>query len=887
MGASPTLFESGCVYGNLSPRACGSDLRTGTIRQDIGPSFGHVRSCKNWTQDIKQKLMLVTGSLFPSGAVAARLGFLFATLACGVPGQTVDRGAFFESKIRPLLVTRCGSCHGDQVQMGGKQLTSKDGMHRAAAVVAGDANASPLVQAIRYTGKVKMPPTGKLSDEEIQLLEKWIAEGAFWPDTDATAKTTSTVGHWAFQPVKSPAAPAIKDTAWAHSDIDRFILAKLEEKGIKPAGDANKYALLRRVSIDLTGLLPTRAEIDAFVNDSSPEAFAKVVDRLLVSPAFGDRWGRHWLDITYYADTTGYGRRIPLPEAWRYRDYVIESFNDDKPYDQFVKEQLAGPQGEGGKKKKDLSAAAATGFLVLGPWSWGAYDRAQTLLDAADLQVDMVGRTFLGLTLGCARCHDHKFDPIPNKEYYGLIGIFLSTKTLTMNNFGDGGVNMVPLPITTEIAKRYAEEMEQYDRRVAEVEVAEKGYAKEREEVEKRITELKAKPKSAENDIGLKAAEEQLTALKAKSEYAGDKQILEFVKYKKPRLPYVYAAEDFDMPQDTRIARRGDAHQLGEFAPRGFLTAVNYGKPPEIEPTSSGRKELAEWIANEKNPLTARVYVNRVWHHLFGDGIVASTENFGARGDAPTHPELLDYLASRLVANGWSTKKTIREIVLSHVYQLASTGTPSSLELDPDNKLLARANRRRMEVETIRDTILQVAGNLDPGRGGPSLPLTEQNMHTIAPFFLEDDTVIEDSIKNRRTVYQPVMRNSQMAPIDILNLFDFKDPDQVVGTRIPTVVPTQTLYLLNAPFVKDEAALLAKRLLSDKTLDDKARVSALMMEALNRPATPRDVAQAVEFIEKTKDGIVTAKLSTTDTTQDAWARYCHVILVSSEFLYRR
>jgi Protein of unknown function (DUF1553) len=314
---------------------------------------------------------------------------------------------------------------------------------------------------------------------------------------------------------------------------------------------------------------------------------------------------------------------------------------------------------------------------------------------------------------------------------------------------------------------------------------------------------------------------------------------------------------------------------------------VNYGKPPEIEPTSSGRKELGEWIANEKNPLTARVYVNRLWHHLFGDGIVASTENFGARGDAPTHPELLDYLASRFVANGWSTKKTIREIVLSHVYQLASAGTPSSLELDPDNKLLARANRRRMEVETIRDTILQVAGNLDPGRGGTSLPLTEQNMHTIAPFFLEDDTVIEDSIKNRRTVYQPVMRNSQMAPIDILNLFDFKDPDQVVGTRIPTVVPTQTLYLLNAPFVKDEAALLAKRLLSDQTLDDQARVSALMMEALNRPATPRDVAQAAEFIAKTKDGIITAKLATTDATQDAWARYCHVILVSSEFLYRR
>ncbi|MEO8657291.1 MAG: PSD1 and planctomycete cytochrome C domain-containing protein [Bryobacteraceae bacterium] len=833
--------------------------------------------------------MYLTGSIFPSaGVTVARFGVSLAILVCGLRGQTPDPSAFFESKIRPILVTRCGSCHGDKVQLGGKQLTSKDGMHRSGVVMAGDADASPLVQAVRYTGKTKMPPSGKLPDGEIQLLEKWIAEGAFWPDTDAKAKTISAAAHWAFQPVKNPAAPVVKDTAWAHSEIDRFILAKLEEKGIKPAADANKYALLRRATLDLTGLLPTRAEIEAFVKDSSPEAFEKVVDRLLASPSFGDRWGRHWLDITYYADTTGYGRRIPLPEAWRYRDYVIDSFNDDKPYNQFVEEQLAGPKGEGGKKRrKDATGQEATGFLVLGPWSWGSYDRAQTLLDAADLQVDMVGRTFLGLTLGCARCHDHKFDPIPNKEYYGLIGMFLSTKTVTMNNFGDGGVNMVPLPISTETAKRYAEEMEQYDRRVAAAEVAEKGYAKEREEVQKRITELKAKPKSGENDAALKAAEEQLTALKAKSEYAGDKQILEFIKYKKPRLPFVYAAEDFDMPQDTRIALRGDAHQLGAFAPRGVLSAVNWGKPPSIDPNSSGRRELAEWIANEKNPLTARVYVNRLWHHLFGDGIVGSTENFGARGDAPTHPELLDHLASHLVANGWSTKKTIREIVLSRVYQLSSTGTPSSLELDPDNKLLARANRRRMEVETIRDTMLQASGNLDAGRGGPSLPLTEQNMHTIGPFFLEDDTIIEDPIKNRRTVYQPVMRSSQMAPIDILNLFDFKDPDQVVGTRIPTVVPTQTLYLLNAPFVKEEAALLAKRLLADKSMNDEARVSALMLDALNRPATPRDIAQAAEFIAKTKDGIATAKLPTTDATQDAWARYCHVVLVSSEFLYRR
>ena len=409
----------------------------------------------------------------------------------------------------------------------------------------------------------------------------------------------------------------------------------------------------------------------------------------------------------------------------------------------------------------------------------------------------------------------------------------------------------------------------------------EKIFAKDREEVQKRITILKENPKGAQNDA-LKAAQDQLADLKKKSEYAGDKQILEFVRYLKPRLPNVYAAEDLDQPQDTRIASRGDAHQLGDFAPRGFLSAVNYGKPPEIEPDSSGRRELAEWVANEKNPLTARVYVNRLWHFLFGDGIVASTENFGARGEAPTHPELLDYLATRLVANQWSTKKIIREIVLSRVYQLASAPDPRASESDADNKLLWRANRRRMEVETIRDTMLQVAGNLDASRGGPSLPLTAQNVHTIAPFFLEDDTVIEDPIKNRRTVYQPVMRNSQMAPIDILNLFDFKDPDQVIGTRIPTVVPTQTLYLLNSPFVKEEARLLAARLLKDNSLDDAGRVSELMLVALNRPATERDVQQARQFVTG-----ALKKVPAENALEVAWARYCHAILVSSEFLFRR
>ena len=784
-------------------------------------------------------------------------------------------------------MTRCAPCHGDQVQMGGIRLTSHDAVHVSGVVNAGDAESSRLIQAIRYTGKIKMPPTGKLPDAQIDALTKWVTDGAFWPETSAAQKAVRPTGFWAFQPVKMPPVPRVKNLIWARSDIDRFILAKLEEKKIAPVRDADKYTLLRRVTLDLTGLLPTPAEIETFVGDASPQAFERVVDRLLASPAYGDRWGRHWLDVTYYADTTGVGRRIPLPEAWRYRDYVIKAFNDDKPYDQFVREQIAGPAEPDKKKGAGKMAGdeiAATGFLVLGPWAWFSYDRAQLRMDVADLQVDLVGRTLLGLTVGCARCHDHKFDPIPNKDYYGLVGIFRSTKTLDR---AEGGINMVRLPETTEMVKHYAEDLDKWEKRVAEVEAADKNNAKEQAEVKKRLEELKSRPKSEATDADLKAAETQLADLKKKTGTAADRQILPFTRYMRPKLPAVYAAEDMPFPEDARIAVRGDAHQLGEFTPRRFLTAAMYGPQPEIAPDSSGRKELADWIANEKNPLTARVYVNRIWHHLFGDGIVATTENFGSSGEPPTHPELLDYLATRLVKNGWSTKQTIREIVLSHVYQISSVQDEKANEVDADNKLLWRANRRRMEVEAIRDTILQASGRLDPGRGGPALPLTAQNVHTIAPFFLEDDSVIEDSVKFRRTVYQPIMRNSQMEGIDMLNLFDFKDPDQVVGTRIPTTVPTQTLYLMNSPFIQEESRRFAERLLEDAHLDDAGRVSRVIMETLNRPATDRDVQQARQFVTDFRTRLQSMENAPKDPVSESWARYCQAIFVSSEFLYRR
>ena len=410
------------------------------------------------------------------------------------------------------------------------------------------------------------------------------------------------------------------------------------------------------------------------------------------------------------------------------------------------------------------------------------------------------------------------------------------------------------------------------------MEASDKIFKKEQEAVSAKMKDLPAD--SAER----KALQAELATLKKKTEFAGDRQILAFTKYAQPRWPQAYAAAEMEFPEDARIASRGDAHQLGDFVPRGVLSGVATGEaPPEVPPNGSGRKELAEWLTRPGHPLTARVYVNRIWHHLFGRGIVASTDNFGTRGEPPTHPELLDYLAARLVEEKWSTKKLIREIVLSRVYGLSSRAEGRASEVDTGNELLWRSNRRRLEVEAFRDAVLQASGRLELQGGGPSLPLTAQNVHTIAPFFLEDDSKIEGHVKYRRTVYQPIMRGSQMEDVDLLNVFDFKDPDQVVGVRSATTVPTQMLYLMNSPFLQEESRRMAE---GTRGLGDAERVGRLVMATLSRPATARDVEQAKQFVSDFRAGLA-KKDAGADAELGAWARYCQALFASSAFLYRR
>ena len=621
---------------------------------------------------------------------------------------------FFEKRVRPVLVQNCHSCHSDKTAtvFASLKLDSREGVerggHSGPVVIPGDPDGSKLIRAIRYeSGLVGMPPTGKLVDRQIEALAEWVRIGAPCPEQKATAVTPEAQSndrrndHWAWKPVTKHDPPETASADWPRGAIDRFILAKLEENGIAPGKDAGRYATLRRLTFDLTGLPPTPESIESFANDSSATALETVVDRLLASPEFGERWGRHWLDLSGYADTLGLGRRIPSLHTWRYRDYVIEAFNNDKPYDQFVREQVAGDVLLYEDDKQRREQLIATGFLAIGPWALVDGDKVQLRMDIVDNQIDTIGRALLGLTLGCARCHDHKFDPVPQRDYYSLAGIFMSTKTLDEARMSGifSDAYRAPLPETPEELIARGEALKrwqpEYDVAKAESEqaAAERDQLKEKHEASK-----KADPESDETkELATKLTDAAKKAGKLKTE-AG-----RLLLYQKPMPPMALALADRAIPENARINLAGNPHTLGEEAPRAFLSLVRTGKPLKFAhrrlirfgfQKSSGRLELADWLTGPENPLTARVMANRVWHHLLGGGLVRSVDNFGLRGDLPSHPELLDHLASRFVELDWSVKGLIREIVLSRTYQLAAGHDPGAAEADPENRLLWRANRR-------------------------------------------------------------------------------------------------------------------------------------------------------------------------------------------------
>jgi cytochrome c553 len=980
---------------------------------------------------------------FPSIPLRAwsRAALVPACLAW-IPGSRADAAdpeAFFEQRIRPLLVESCLECHGATKQKGGLRLDHRDGWaiggDSGPALVPGNPEASRIVHAVRYGNpKLQMPPRRKLSPRQISDLEQWVALGA--PDPRAAAPATATAGprsrsgldletarsFWSFRPIARPAVPEPRDAAWPRTDLDRFVRAAQEARGLVPAPDADRLTLLRRAAFTLTGLPPTPEEADAFLGDPRPDddAFADVVDRMLDSPAFGERWGRLWLDLARFAESSGGGRTLLFKDAWRYRDYVIDSVNRDVPWDRFIREQLAGDLLPAATPEDQGRLLVATAFLALGPTNYEEQDKKQLRFDIIDEQIDTVGKAFLGMTLGCARCHDHKFDPVPTADYYALAGIFASTRTL--HNETDNVARWIetPLPLpgpeaaTFAALERDAAALDSSLRKArAEVAALRKsrpalavaagrpvspgqfpghlvddaqatavgawtvsrfspsyigdGYRHD-DNAGKGEKSLTFEPKLAAagvhevrlayNAAGARASNVPVTVFHAdgettltvdqRAEPPLDGRFVSLGRFRfEPGgpgfvlvsnqgtdghviadavqwLPVRDADADADAPAsgetgllagleqdvarmerelkavrarlaarpvamtvreqdpakigDTAIRARGLVHNEGPVVPRGFLRAASPGTAPRIPAGESGRRQLADWIVDPGHPLTARVLANRVWTWLFGVGLVRSTDNFGATGELPSHPELLDFLASRFARDhGWSAKSLVREIVLSRAWQTASSRPAASAAADPDHRFLTAYPPRRLDAEQIRDAILTFSGRLDRTYGGPNIRGAGGiDANTTAAQDTEYGYVFADT---RRGVYTPAFRARRL---DLFEVFDFGNANLTMGQRPVSTVSLQALYLLNNPFVITEARHAAARLLAGPDPGDDARIERLHRLALGRLPSAEERSLAREFLRDSA-----SPGNGGQDAAEAWAGLCQAVIGSIDFRYLR
>lgn len=889
-------------------------------------------------------------------------------------------------------------------------------------VLKGEPERSRLIDVVTYQGKIKMPPSGKLKDAEIANLVAWVKMGAPWPNADLVVWpgeqpkgyqfTPEQKKFWAFQPVRNVSPPAVKNPSWCKSPVDRFILAELERKGLAPARSASKLALLRRATFDLTGLPPNEQEIEDFLSDNSPDAFAKVVDRLLASPRYGERWGRHWLDVARYADSAGADEDIRYPYAYRYRDYVIEAFNKDLPYDEFIKQQLAGdllPATTSGDV--NVNGIIATGFLQVGPKLLAEQDKPKMVYDMIDEQLDVTTRAFMGLTVACARCHDHKFDPIPTRDYYSLAAIFASTKSLAKVEGTVSQLYFAPL-VSKEVADRYNEHQEkvkakqeeiedvidleaaryaaalrdqmpnylpaawQYENRpgalaglkleefarqrnldaavlerwieylkptldvrphlkrwyatteaatsalgkaerqgrlpeapASLVEVA-SGFRQELEtlsaEREAALEEHRQKVKEARRSgapvpdkdrLGLDVARHRfltdvtsgkgplaLPEKEAEKLFSSGSQErlqvlraeLERLKSASPPEPPMACAVTEGPPVEQKVFIRGNWANPGEDAPKQFLRIIAGENQTPIG-GGSGRLELAEWLTRPDHPLTSRVMVNRIWQWHFGEGLVRTASNFGKLGETPSHPELLDYLARQFMKSGWSIKAMHRLIMLSSTYQMSSDISKKAAELDPTNRLLSHMNRRRLDVEEIRDGMLALTGELELTMGG-----TLQSGFGTDGENSSSRLSINPDVSTRRTVYLPLRRSNLPS---LLNLFDFGDATTPGEGRARTNVSPQALYMMNGEAVARRSRELARLLLASDG-DDAGRAEVAYRRVLGRTPASEELQDTLSYVRG-----YAAKMrlagggSVTTPNLDAWQSLCRVLLSSNEFIY--
>jgi mono/diheme cytochrome c family protein len=914
------------------------------------------------------------------------------------PAQAPD---FFENKVRPVLAENCYDCH-TATEMGGLRVDSRDrllqGGKSGPAIIAGDPDKSLLIQAVRQTGDLKMPKGGKLKPEQVQALTDWVKMGAQWPETKAAAVQTAPVkvitpeqrAFWSFQPLKDPVVPAVKEKSWAKTNIDHFVLAKLEAKGMKPVAQADRKTLIRRVTLDLTGLPPTPEEVDNFIADKSANAYEKVIDRLLASPRYGERWGRHWLDVARYAeddvrglDPQGRGY-MPFSGAYVFRDWVIKAFNDDMPYDHFIKAQLAGDLLDGAEREK---AVAGTAIMGQGPWWWDQAEPVQGRADERNERIDMVTRGMLGLTVACARCHDHKYDPISQKDYYSLAAVFLNTtykeypasspaemalwdkqqkviddKSEVLDEFMDQQSKLyeqmlaqktskyliAAWQVTGEPKKKIDEaaadqkvDPEMLDRWIKFLAKPPKHYnylhdwqdmvksggtleqaqfladnlqnlllslfveaaalkdendiIKAKAGVRKKprrdaypnefetddqfcpgcSLELKTMPIERANlyldvfvyDLDVESDQKPDPGLLALRDWALERHFsaetaehvaalrAEIEALKKAQVPYpfVHGASDTKTVQQMHVNVRGNPHTPGDPVPERFIAVLSAPEPQPFT-NGSGRLELADAIVT--SPLAARVMVNRVWKWHFGSGIVETPDNFGMMGDPPSNPELIEYLASTFVKNGMSMKKLHREILLSSTYQLSTDSSAENAEKDGANRLYWRANRQRLDAESIRDSLLFVSGSLDLKKTtGPSTDFADDNF--------------------RRTVFCKI---SRYRLDNFLQVFDYPNPSFTAEQRFTTNVPLQRLYFMNSTFVYKQAETFAKRVYDEA--NDTARIQKAYRVLFGRSPSDAETKAGIDFLQAHPEapGEQVAGQPTT-----AWKEYSRVLLSSNDF----
>jgi hypothetical protein len=817
-------------------------------------------------------------------------------------------------------------CHGLASPMANLDLKTREGALKGGqhgpAIVPGNAAASNLYKHVAGQEQPRMPLGGKLTDEEIAAIKAWIDRGAEWdagvalsaPAPSATSSsatkqfTPAQRNYWAFQKVVKPNVPAVRTKAWVQSPIDAFLLSKLEEKNLKPNPPADKATLIRRAYFDLIGLPPTPEQVQAFVADNSPKAFEKIVDELLASPQYGERWGRHWLDLARYADTQGFKADETRPNVWRYRDYVIDSFNQDKPYNRFIKEQIAGDE----LYPNDPAAKVGTGFNRLWP---DESNLANPILMRAEILndiTDTVSSVFMALTYGCAKCHDHKFDPILQKDYYKLQSFFSGTTNNDRSSLLRG-------PEATRYQEQYAE----WDAKTRDIRVEMQNII---EGVRLNVTKdaIGMFPKEAQEAVFMPAAERNAMqwqwyyrsasrlpkeaalekALKgdAKERYATlKKELAQFdsIKPSDPPVAEVMVDQGREAPATHVLAKGVWDAPLDEVQP-GFLTILD-PNPAKITPVeslnSTGRRSaLANWLADPNNPLPARVMVNRIWHYHFGQGIVGSPSDFGVMGERPSNPQLLDYLASTFVENGWSIKKMHRLIMLSSAYQQSSANQEAAASVDPQDKLVWRFERRRLEGEVIRDSMLFAAGKLNMKMGGPGVfPPLPAGVSMPRSSYLNWKPEKDDAEANRRSVYVFVKRNLRYP---LFETFDFPDTHEPCPRRYATVTPTQPLALMNDELVMDWARVLAGRVLNDSGLSPEQQIERAYRLAFSRAPKPKETQLVLEFLErqsallgerlaknekvplpdKVPDGMASAKAA-------AFVGLCHTLLNSNEFIY--